>query len=369
MADEIVDLGAETTIARISGFVGRPDSARKTVPNQFFFVNGRYFRSPYLHKAVMKAYEGLLPEGYVPAYFIYLDVDPASIDVNIHPQKTEIKFEEDRTLFQILYACVHETLGRNSFGGSIDFDLAGAPELPQLGEGFRAYTGGAAAPIQGYDPAYNPFHEPERFDALFDGFESESPAAPAPAQRDVLVLGGRYILTPTPEGLLAVSIKRARERILYDRALKALSENEHVSQRALFPEQVRVGAENVPVFEAHARELEALGFEITPFGADTIVVGGVPEGYSLEPGKVCQMVSDLMVILSEDSSTFLPELMQSNLAKKFALLGASCADEILSKEAAGALLDALFHSSQSDFTASGKRITRILPMEEIDKKF
>ena len=122
---DVVDLESRTTVASITGFLGRPDAAKKTQGNQFFFVNGRYFRSAYLHKAVMKAYEELIPSGLNPSYFIYLEVDPHSVDVNIHPTKTEVKFEEDVVLFQTIYACVKEVLGKNAFGASIDFDEAG----------------------------------------------------------------------------------------------------------------------------------------------------------------------------------------------------------------------------------------------------
>ncbi|MBQ2229140.1 MAG: DNA mismatch repair endonuclease MutL, partial [Bacteroidales bacterium] len=119
---DVVDILADTSVVKISGFVGRPESARKALGNQYFFVGGRYFRSPYLHKAVMKAYDEFITEGLTPSYFIFLDVDPHSVDVNIHPTKTEIKFEDDNLIFQVLSACVREALGRNSFGASLDFD-------------------------------------------------------------------------------------------------------------------------------------------------------------------------------------------------------------------------------------------------------
>ena len=136
---DIVDISAQTTIANLQGFVGSPESARKTLGNQFFFVNGRYFRSPYLHKAVMKAYENLIPEGTTPSYFIYLDVDPATIDVNIHPTKAEIKFEEDQMLFQTVLAAVKEAMGRSSVAGAIEFDNPEARDIPVMGTRFQEY--------------------------------------------------------------------------------------------------------------------------------------------------------------------------------------------------------------------------------------
>ena len=127
VVSQVVDVSAETSVVRVNGYVGRPDQARKTLGNQFFFVNGRFFRSPYFHKAVMNAYDNLLPPGATPSYFIYLEVDPHSIDVNIHPTKTEIKFEDDSVIFQIIYACIKESIGRNSFGASIDFNREDMP--------------------------------------------------------------------------------------------------------------------------------------------------------------------------------------------------------------------------------------------------
>ena len=156
VANEVVDVRIQTSVVNVNGFVGRPASARKGLGNQFFFVNGRYFRSPYLHKAVMKAYENLIPEGVTPSYFLYLDVNPQTVDVNIHPTKTEIKFEDDSVIFQTLYACIKEALGKNSFGDSIDFDREGIPELPALGKNFDEFRP-VSEPVSSIDMTFNPF--------------------------------------------------------------------------------------------------------------------------------------------------------------------------------------------------------------------
>ncbi len=370
---DIVDISAETSVVKISGFVGRPDTARKTLGNQYFFVNGRYFRSAYLHKAVMKAYEEMMPEGLTPSYFVFLEVDPHSIDVNIHPTKTEIKFEDDSVIFQILYACIKETLGRNSFGASIDFDTEGAGELPQLSRSFEEYHGPAAAPAAAIDPDYNPF-EPvtpnydfsahvekhENYGKLFE--ERTLPST------KTMILQGRYILTPVASGVMAVHVRRARERIAYDTNLRALAESSHVTQTALFPVQVQVGAQQRLVFDENADLLAKLGFDISPFGVDTIVVNGVPEGYSCEEGAICQLVDDILLILSEGSGA-LPEMLQSRIAEKFAILSASGGEPMTSPLEAQRLIDTLFASENAEFTPSGKRIVSILSMDDIDKMF
>ncbi len=392
VAEDIVDISAETSILRVSGFVGRPDTAKKTLGNQYLFVNGRYFRSPYLHKAVMKAYEEFVPEGLTPSYFIFLDVDPRSVDVNIHPTKSEVKFEEDNLIFRILYACVRETLGKHSFGASIDFDNAAAAQLPVFGKGFEEYKPSAAPKVE-LDPDYNPFEpSPIASDYDFSNYSPESGPTPASApsqgQRyvekhedygrlfeskvlpttQVLTVQDKYLVTPARSGLMAVNIRRAFERILYEKFLRALSKGEPVSQASLFPEQVRVGVENRLLFDENADLLKSLGFDIVPFGTDTIVVGGVPDGFSCEGGKVEAMVSDLLLILSEGHAS-LSETLQSSVAEKFAILGASSAKVPSSTFEAQHLIDSLFACDNAELTSRGRRIISIIPVEEIDKKF
>lgn len=384
---DVLDISAQTSILKLSGFVGRPDSARKTLGNQFFFVNGRYFRSAYLHKAVMKAYEDMIPEGVTPSYFIFLEVDPHGIDVNIHPTKTEVKFEDDSLIFQVIYACVKETLGRNSFGAGINFDTEGAIELPQLGRSFEQYRE-VAPPQTQIDPTFDPFSpvpdgsfedQPAGTTPSFGGgygsyvdrredYGQLFEARTAPASR-VLIIQGKYILTPVSSGVMVVNVSRARERIFYDRALKALNGNgSHVTQTALFPVEVQVGAAQQQLFAGHAETLAALGFDITPFGPDSVVVGGVPEGYSCEAGKVQQTVTDLMGILSEDG-TALPEMARQRTAERLATSGASNSAPLDSVLEAQSLIDTLFASENAELTSNGRRIVNIVKIGDIDKLF
>ena len=376
---DIVDIQADTTIASLRGYVGKPESARKTLANQFFFVNGRYFRSPYLHKAVMKAYENLIPEGSTPSYFIYLEVDPATVDVNIHPTKAEIKFEEDQLLFQTVFAAVKEAMGRSSVAGAIDFDNPVAADVPVVGTRFEEYRP-SSIPTAGVDPFYNPFEEEihsaeargslagysqhieksQNYGALFE--ERTLPTT------QILIVQGRYILTQSASGLMIVHIRRARERLFYDRFLKAITAEAHVTQTALFPVQVTVGVEGRLTLDEHAELLRKLGFDIVPFGTDTVVVNGVPEGYSAQPGKAETLVNDLLLILSEDQGA-LPGVMEQALAQKFAVLGASAGEKLSSPLEAQRLVDALLQSENPEFTAAGKRILSIVPADELEKRF
>ena len=414
---DVVDVGADTSVVRLRGFVGRPDTAKKTLGNQFFFVNGRYFRSPYMHKAVMKAYEGMVADGVTPSYFIYLEVDPHSVDVNISPTKSEVKFEDDSFIFQVVYASVKETLGKNSFAGGIDFSNPGANDMPVLGSHFTEYQP-ESIPQVAVDSGYNPFEESswspgasmvdehsrttssaterggsatgcngsaadwagqaaggygsaagkygqyvdrrEDYGKLFE--EKTLPMA------QTIILGGKYIVAPARDGLMIVNVRRARERILYDRALAALTKNEHVTQASMFPVKVEVGAANRAVFDDKAELLAKLGFDISPFGTDTIVVNGVPEGYSCEAGKIQTMVSDLLLILSDDSSS-LPGVMESAMAEKIALLGASGCAPLASPAEARNLLDTLLSSSNPELTGNGKRIMAIMTTAQMEKLF
>ena len=376
VAGELVDIDTTTQLLRISGFVGRPDTAKKVQGNQFLFVNGRYFRSAYIHKAVVKAYEDLVPEGVSPSYFLFLEMDPHAVDVNVSPTKTEIKFEDDQLVFQTVYACVKEVLGRNSFGSGIDFDTEGSVEFPQLGAGFEAFRGATSAPETGTDPLYNPF-DPEEplkpdygFSAGIDrsqdyGALFEQRTEPV---RNLLLVQGKYIVSPSQDGMIVVNVKRARERILYEKSLKALAGGGHVTQTALFPVQIQVGAAQRLLFEDNAEVLRNLGFDISSFGTDTVVVGGVPEGYSCEPGKVQQMVADVLLILSEGRSA-LPEVLAQNLASKFAKLGSLNSDPLTSQLEAQRLMDTLFACDNSEFTAGGRRIVAVLSADELEKKF
>ena len=383
VVSQVVDLNVDTSIVNVHGYVGRPDLAKKTLGNQFFFVNGRYFRSPYLHKAVMNAYENLLPQGATPSYFIYLEMDPHRLDVNISPTKTEVKFEDDSVIFQTMYACVKEALGRNSFGASIDFDLPDTPEMPMFSNYFEQFRPETHQPDVNIDPDYNPFDAPAAGGRTFGGnaFGSGTSRFVEPredygklfeervaSQPSVIVVQKKYIASVVKGGLLIVNIRRARERVLYERFLKALSGGEHVCQSALFPVQVEVGADNRLVFDEHADLLKSLGFDITPFGNDTIVVNGMPEGFQVDRNSVEAAMADVLIVLT-DNHTALPGMMESSMAEKFAKMGASEGKPVESPVEARSLMDALFACSNSEYTSNGRKIMTVMSPEDIDKMF
>lgn len=472
VVSQVVDISADTSVVNVRGYVGRPDQAKKTLGNQYFFVNGRYFRSPYLHKAVMNAYENMLPQGATPAYFIYLEVDPHKLDVNISPTKTEVKFEDDSVIFQTLYACVKESLGRNSFGASIDFDTKDMAEIPAFSSDFDKFRPEVSMPDVSLDNEYNPFDNPDGGHELSEtGFGSPMPTGgndripsgmtgsddmqgwipsgmtggmpggslgaasggdmPMPAglqmpvhktsvdfpmpdytgasdpnfgmtedigsganyyesaaskyvdKRDdygklfedrmaampsLILLQKKYIATTVKSGMLLINIRRALERIMYERFLKALSGGEHVTQQALFPVQVPVGVENRLIFDEHSALLRSLGFDIAPFGNDTIVVNGMPEGFQVDQNSVEEAMAEVLIALS-DNHTALPGMMESAMAEKFAKMAASEGKPIETVSAAKSLMDSLFACSNSEYTSNGRKIMTIMTIDDIEKRF
>lgn len=472
VVSQVVDISADTSVVNVRGYVGRPDQAKKTLGNQYFFVNGRYFRSPYLHKAVMNAYENMLPQGATPAYFIYLEVDPHKLDVNISPTKTEVKFEDDSVIFQTLYACVKESLGRNSFGASIDFDTKDMAEIPAFSSDFDKFRPEVSMPDVSLDNEYNPFDNPDGGHELSEtGFGSPMPTGgndripsgmtgsddmqgwipsgmtggmpggslgaasggdmPMPAglqmpvhktsvdfpmpdytgasdpnfgmtedigsganyyesaaskyvdKRDdygklfedrmaampsLILIQKKYIATTVKSGMLLINIRRALERIMYERFLKALSGGEHVTQQALFPVQVPVGVENRLIFDEHSALLRSLGFDIAPFGNDTIVVNGMPEGFQVDQNSVEEAMAEVLIALS-DNHTALPGMMESAMAEKFAKMAASEGKPIETVSAAKSLMDSLFACSNSEYTSNGRKIMTIMTIDDIEKRF
>ena len=420
VADTLVDLSAQTSELNVSGFIGTPRSAKKTQVNQLFFVRGRFFRSPYLHKAVMKAYEEMIPEGVTPAYFIFLDADPSAVDVNVSPTKTEIKFQNESIVFQIIYACVKETLGRNSFGASLDFESEGFIDIPIIGDGFAAYRDANPLTFGGGNPNFNPFDPDSSLPPSGStpsgnvsgqffpdsgsssggsssggaGLGADASGASGGGQAgryqdypprmgkdqsygvlfeskcmsNTLVLHKRFILTPVASGLMLVNCRRAFERILYERMLKALSSNNHVSQKALFPVQVQIGVQERLILEGASETLERLGFDITPFGTDSVVVNAVPEGMSCEEGKVRTMLDDIVAVLSEPGSG-LQEVLNQRMAARFAALGAASFEIGSDPMAPRRLIDTLFACENAELTPGGRKIVAIVGIDEIENKF
>ena len=401
---DLLSLDVDTTMVKIHGFVGKPESSRKKGARQFFFVNGRYMRHPYFHKAVADAYTNLVPVGEQVSYFIYFEVAPSDIDVNIHPTKTEIKFENEQALWQILAAAVKETLGRFNEVPSIDFDTEGMPDIPAFDRSSRPDA--PNPPTTSFDPSYNPFDIPAAppssyysraksnsvWEPLFQGLEHGSrksedfpiadegwDAAPASdlyaghAETKVadgsmphFQYKGRFILTSVKSGLMIIDQRRAHVRILYDRYMERMAEHKNASQRVLFPDMVHFSPDEVLVLEDIWEDLNCLGFELGDLGNGTYAVNGIPGGIEgLNPER---LLTDLVHTAAVKGGR-VKEEVQGALALTLAKAAAIVRGQVLTDEEMDGLVDGLFAVSSPNYTPDGKVVLTVLKDEDIEKMF
>ncbi len=411
---ELLSLDITTSMVRVHGFIGKPETARKKGARQFFFVNGRFMRHPYFHKALMDAYEHLVPAGEQVSYFLYFEVDPAHIDVNIHPTKTEIKFENEQAIWQILSAAVKETLGRFNAVPSIDFDTEGMPDIPAFEPEHQA---GVVPPTLSYDPSYNPFNvkssaappssyspasarqKHTQWEPLFEGLERKSVHVQEDAGASVPEEGwsdekthadsptiydahpeaavkenvtqhyqykGSYILTSVKSGLMIIDQQRAHVRILFDRYMKQIADKRNVSQRMLFPEMVHFSGSEIPVLESIMDDLKALGFDLSNLGGGSYAINGVPAGIEgLNPER---LVTDLVQTALEKGKD-VKEEVQSALALSLAKASAIVPGQVLTSEEMNNLVDELFAVPTPNYTPDGKTVLALLREEDIEKLF
>ena len=356
---ELVDVNTETSVIKVSGFVGKPEDARKTLGNQYLFINGRYFKSPYINKAICKPYENLISNGYTPSYFIFLETDPEKIDVNIHPAKTEIKFEDDSMIFEIVLASVREALGKNSFLPSIDFDREGVPEIPIVFTGKGEYI---PPPKIDYNPLFNPFDSftspSKNYGQLF---EEE-----AVSQKSSLILvQGKYIVTPVKSGILVINISRARERILYEKYLELIIEDQTIIQESLFPQTLELNHDQYSFLMEDLNLLNKLGFDIRDFGNNSVVIYGLPTGFPADAESVKKSIDTLISIMQEEK---IDTDNKSNLAISMAKSAALSYKNNMNDNQAQILVDQLFACRDSSTTPDGRKCMSIISIEELEKK-
>jgi len=420
---KLVNIDSDTYIAKIYGFTGNPKHAKKTYGEQFFFVNNRFMKHPYLHKAIMKAYDKLLPTDTIPSYFIFLEVNPDIIDVNIHPTKTEIKFQDESALFQILNASVRESLGKFNIIPSLDFDEDNSIEIPILGNEME----NIATPKVEFNPDYNPFKSGNSFnpfkgektynpfsnnqsandtlEAARNSFES---AMNADAQEDpqwdsfepkiesqseivshssalnqtdddnlykdtkvksetqYIQLKNKYIIAPVRSGMMLIDQKRAHERILYEKFLDSIESNKGVAQQTLFPETIELDAINASIVETISEDLSHLGFDIRPFGNNTFVIHATPSEITNCSPK--DLLEDLLELYKSTKGS-VKSMVQEELALSLAKSSAIHYNKPLSYLEMSNLIDSLFSCSSPNYTADGKTIMTIMNLDEMDSRF
>lgn len=387
ISQQLLTVEADTSIVRIKGFVTSPEGARKKGAKQFFFVNNRFMRHPYFHKAVTEAFNNLIPVGEQPSYFLYFDVEPSLIDVNIHPQKTEIKFENETMIWQILVASIKEALGKFHAVPAIDFDMQDAPSIPVLNP--QQNPNEAKQPHADFDPTYNPFKQSRQqrrvqrnWQALYPDADDNAPAAnsfnadeaslyPPSDNSDRATLHyqfkGKYIITAAQSGLMVIHQRRAHIRVLYDRYMQQMENGKSHSQGLLFPELVQFSARERLVAEALLDNLKAAGYDVAPLGDGSYSINAVPAG--TEKLSASDTLRNIVSEATDDDGKLHVGDIRHHIALSLARSAAVNATRLLSNDEMEALVEDLFLSSEPNHAPDGKIIVAILPQEDIDRLF
>jgi len=390
---QLIEINEETTLGKVYGYIARPEFAKKRNPSQFFFVNDRYIRHPYFHRAVTTAFEPLIAANEKPGYYIYFQVDPDTIDVNIHPTKTEVKFENEQALWQILMVTIKESLGKFNAVPTIDFDRDDAPEIPIYNSSHPA-----SMPKVNVDPGYNPFHSHRAeipkpavpafgWEQLYKGFEREKEQdehidsdgsgtlfKPAGGDRSLpetdlfpehYQYKQRYILTSVKSGLMMIDQHRAHVRILFDKYLGQIKNKRGIAQRVLFPEVLDLSASEAAVLPSIMEDLEALGFELSDLGSHSFAIQAVPS--EIENAAPSSLVRS-MIAKSIETESDLKSEIQESIALSLANLTAIPYGSTLTTEEMLLLVNQLFASPSPTYTPDGKTIISVISDVEIEKK-
>lgn len=394
---QLVEVEVDSPLMNIRGFVGTPESSRKKGALQYFFVNGRYMRHPYFAKAVNGAFEDIIPQGEQVPFFLKIDVDPSRIDVNIHPTKTEIKFEDEPSLWKIISAAVRESLGRFNAAPSLDFDDENIPDIPAM-DFSSSGSAAVSAPRISYNPGYNPFKNrmPDyrsndtSWEAMYGGIDNEKPLDLSPYDdipcevapsvvKDVFgeqasieeyvpmsQYKGLYILIPVKSGLMWVHQRRAHIRVLFEKYKLQIRERHSVSQGLLFPERVETTLNESVTIENIQEELSSLGFDISSLGGGTFAINGVPAGVEgLSPVDLLMEIVHGVMDETRDMKCGVDDRIALSMAKKVAIVPG----QILSAEEMSLLVDELFGTTMPSHTPDGAVIIHILPDNDIDRPF
>lgn len=409
---KLLSVEAESSLVSINGFVGKPETAKKRGALQYFFVNGRFMKHPYFHKAVMQAYDQLIPAGEMPSYFIYFNLDPATIDVNIHPTKTEIKFENEQPIWQILLAAVRETLAKSSAIPTIDFDVEGAIDIPVYNPE-KKISGNESPKVQ-IRSEYNPFKRETTptdtrpsFDwtELYQSFEAdrsavlpdeevvekkigsaipiekeiiEKPLQPAeekvlfantsvqPVAKPCFQYKNRYLVTTLKSGMAIIDQHRAHLQILFEQYQKSIRQQKAASQQMLFPAIVDFTPAEETILPLLLEDLSYSGFDLSNLGGGSYSINGIPDG--MEGVDCVTLLKDIVAKAIETGSKGNEEIGDM-IAFSMASAQAIPAGKILSSEEMDHLLASLFLCSNMNLTPDGKTILSMLTDDELESRF
>jgi len=391
--ERLVPVKEETAIVKLSGFIGKPEYARKTRGEQYFFVNNRFIKNSYLHHAVKTAFEELISRDSYPSYFLYLDLDPSSIDVNIHPTKTEIKFTEERSIYAIIHSAVRNSLGKYNISPSLDFeqeDVFNVAPLPKDAEiaqpetvdfnfnPFDAETAKISASSGSGSfgrskPTMNPGNwedlyqiSEKSFESQSELIESEPDSMPVSDNRNFIQLQKRYILTSIKSGMLIVDQQRAHERVLFEWALTVMNDQQGTSQQSLFPETIELSNQDCELLKDLEPDLQKLGFTVDSFGGSSVVINGVPAEAADYP--VRELIEGILEQYKNEADS-LKSASRTALAKSIARNMSVKRGRTLQREEMLELIDALFACEQPQVSPGGNPCILKFSIDELNEKF
>lgn len=385
----LVPVEEQTDLLNIKGFIGKPEAATRTRGMQFFFINNRFIKNAYLNHAVVNAYEGLIEKESFPFYVLFLEVDPARVDVNVHPTKQEVKFEDDRLMYTYLNAAVKHALARYNIAPSLDFTLS--PDIQQLssvqlpsthrdrdnvekGYLFNNFTQRGQAHfidknegLKHWQELYAVAKQPDA-----DTSSISLPSQPSlhsdndePANsKNALLVQGSMLLTTVKSGLMLIHIRRAQERIWYERLLEEWNSGNTPSQQLLFPISYETAAPDALLLTEALDDLGRIGFDIAPFGPNSFVIRGTPT--ALPSGEEKNLLDEVIEQLKHGASDVVDNKRAEMLLTHMARRLSRNKQAIHQPESQQALIDELFACGQPEYTPDGKRVFTIIKREELD---
>ncbi|MGI8892380.1 MAG: DNA mismatch repair endonuclease MutL [Bacteroidia bacterium] len=391
--ERLVPVDEETSIIGVKGFIGKPEFAKKTRGEQFFFVNGRFVKDGYLNHAVVNAFEGMLPPGSFPTYFLFIDIDPARIDINIHPTKTEIKFDDDRSIYAIMRAAVKKSLGQFSITPSLDFERETAFDVPVLKSNKLPQQ-----PKININPGFNPFRSHEKnvlekdknavlnWEKLYEGLErnpsqliqqehqiNQEILIPESeidveeiSKKNIFQLAGKYIVSAVKSGLMVINQQAAHERIIFEQYIATAQENKTPAQQKLFPKSIELSTSDFILLKEIEPYLQMIGFEVREFGLNTIVVDGIPADMEgMDETEAIEGILEQYKNNADLPGLDIKEKLIRAVAGKLSIRQGQKLDqmEMIS------IIDRLFACANPYYSPSGTATVTMISIDELNNKF
>jgi DNA mismatch repair protein MutL len=386
--ERLIPVEQSTEYIKINGFIGKPEFAKKNRGEQYFFINNRFIKHSYLNHALINAYFELIPTTTYPSYFIFFEIDPKAIDINIHPTKTEIKFQDEKMIYAVLFSSVKQSLGKFNISPTIDFEVERSFDLP------HSYKDKIASPPQiKINPDYNPFDKgiartfekketplekinKENWEKLYSQQPTESKqqqiispgwdSSPALlSNKNVIQINEKYIISRIKSGVIIINQQSANERIFYEHFLKLQENKTSDIQQQLFPQQIELSAKDAKILKDIKTEIEILGFDINEFGQNTFVINGIPADLNIENinefiESCIESYSYAMNEIDMDKKTNIALSMAKSISKKL--------NKQLDEEEILSIIDRLFECKVPNITPDGKKIFTVITFDEIENK-